>query len=88
MLTDNSSLFIDWMKVCVEYSAPDSKIDIKDSLLGMRFTITPSQPEFKQDMVDNILSISRYLGQKIIFSSSLALQKNVSFLIETQPHMN
>jgi hypothetical protein len=88
MLTDNSALFIDWVKVCVEYSSPASKVEVKESLLGKRFVIEPGNMNFKQDLIDNLLAISRHLGQKIIFSSSLSISPRISFLIEDEAHMN
>lgn len=44
--------------------------------------IVPSDPEFKQDVINNILAIHRLLGLKAIFSKSLSISKTVSYTVE------
>lgn len=44
--------------------------------------ITPSQEQFKQDIIDNLLYVNKITKKKIIiFSKSLAISKKVSFEI-------
>lgn len=44
--------------------------------------IRPSSSDFKQDIINNLLSVHRLLGMKAIFSKSLALSKTISYTID------
>lgn len=45
--------------------------------------ISPSNPDFKQDIIDNLLYVNKITKKKVIvFSKSLAISKKISFSIQ------
>lgn len=88
VIDDNSLQYIRWIGVICEYACPDSDISIRRNSSGFIVNIMPSEPEFRQDLIRNLLFIHRHLGQKIKFSSSLERQKSVSFTIELPELLN
>jgi len=81
MLTDNSYLYLEFIKCVCVYSDPGADLEInkKEDFIGI--TIKPSDPIFKQDIIRNVLGLHHLLGIKIVFSSSLAIQKNIFFTV-------
>lgn len=81
-LKDTDQTYIDLLQVIMEYSSPESDLTFCESSQGLSITITPKNPKFRQDIIDNLLGFHHRLKQKVIFSKSLAIQKKVQFLLE------
>lgn len=82
VLPENFKQFLLQLDGVVNYSDPDSEIDIRKSSTGYAITIIPKEPEFRQDIINNVLYYHRLLKIPLKFSSSLQRQRNVSFLLE------
>lgn len=81
VLTDNELEIFNLMFSILYYSDPAYKAKIHkkdDEIIGH---ITPSKPENKQLIIDNLLFFNRVIKLRIRYSSSLAISKTVSFRI-------
>lgn len=81
ILPENERELITHLIVLLGYSDPNYKILIDrkdDELIGH---ITVSKPEFRQDIIDNMLWLNKHLHAHIIFSKSLKISNKVSFTI-------
>ena len=80
-IPDNEYNYFDFLLLVVTYSCPDSKVRVDLVREGYNVTIFPANPEFKQKIVDNVLEMHRRLKQKIEYSKSLKISKNVSYYL-------
>lgn len=73
--------FLDSIITAIIHADPES--NAKLSIVGNKVTmhITPSIPEFKQSIINNLIKQNSLLKIKIVFSSSLKISKGVSFSI-------
>lgn len=79
---DNITRYLNLIKAIAEYSSPGSKLKTLEGLDGMVFHIVPGHEDFRQDIIKNILAINRIWKIKVIFSKSLKIQKNISFVLD------
>lgn len=83
ILSDNDMELLDHIVMILNYSDCCFDINITKSVDRLIVHITPSNPDFRPDIIENLLWISKVLRVKIIFSKSLKIQRLVSFIIET-----
>lgn len=81
IIKDNEDIYIQSIKCCVDHADPNSKIEIRNIDNGLIFHIKPTTDLFKQLIIENLLSVHRSMGLKVIFSKSLAISSTVSFTI-------
>ena len=79
ILTDNDNQYSDFLQVAIEHSDPNASINLFKSSEKITIHITPSIDDFKNDIINNILSVHRILHLTPIFSSSLRISKKISF---------
>lgn len=84
ILPDNDMELLDHIMMILNYSDCCYDILINKKVDELIIHITPSDPEFKSDIIENLLWINKVLHQKVIFSKSLKISKIVSFIIETK----
>lgn len=79
VLTDNSKFYLDLVTVSIQHSDPDATIEVSEKYNCIDTIIKPSDPAFKQDIIDNLLASHKFFKLRIIFSKSLAQQKIISY---------
>lgn len=82
VLRDNDSFYLEWLKTSITHADPVATISVRQNSNGLIFTVLPSLESFRQSLIDNILESHRRLNLKIKFSSSLKIQKSISFTIQ------
>jgi len=77
---DNSYHVLDSLRSFIAHSDGEASLSMyqKDSTLTVY--IKPSNSAFKQDIINNLLAFRKMLGIKIIFSKSLSVSDNISFV--------
>ena len=80
-LTDNELEIFNLMFSILYYSDPEYTAKIYKKEEEIIAHITPSKTEFKQAIIDNLMHFNRQMKLKVIYSSSLAISKIVSFRI-------
>lgn len=85
---DNFLSMFRLIEVSVKHADPEANMDIKRSSNGYMITITPAVSNFRQDTINNILYIGRNLNIPVKFSSSLAIQKSISFELVSAETLN
>ncbi len=78
---ENDKLYINFTLDCVTHSDPEAEVVMNRFDKEIKVVIKPSEPSFKQHIIDNLLGVARLLGIKVIFSKSLALQKSISYSV-------
>lgn len=81
-LTDNEFKYLNLLSSVIEYSSPRSSTQVRRSSRGLSINIDPSDKDYRQDVIDNLLSFHRTMGLKIKFSSSLAISNLIQFDLE------
>lgn len=90
-LPDNQLIFLQEILTIAAYSDPDYKAKLNVKPDEVIVHITPSDPKYKQEIVNNMLWINRNLKQRIRFSKSLAISSIISFTVSlenSQEHLN
>lgn len=82
ILKDNDKFYIGFVTDAMKHSDPDAEVLINKFDTDIKVSITPSEPEFRQHIIQNLLDAHRLFKIKIIFSKSLAKEKRVNFLVE------
>lgn len=88
IMDDNLASFFRFMEMGILHADPQAEIDIKRSSQGYAITITPGIENFRQETIQNILYIGRHLKTPIKFSSSLQIQKLISFTLVDEGKLN
>lgn len=72
--------FIDSLLSAINHADSEctGELSISDKII---VHILPSNQEFKEDIIKNLLTQAKVLKTKIVFSSSLAISKRISFSI-------
>jgi hypothetical protein len=83
-LNDNDLRFLHSVDTALKYSDPEVKVECRRSLNTLIVTVIPSQEEFKQDIIDNLVGLHRMMGMKITFTKSLGLSKQITFQINLE----
>jgi hypothetical protein len=78
---DSNFEFIDNILVCIVHADPEctGSLSIQNGVI--LFHIQPSNLEFKANIINNLVKLNSLLKIKIVFSSSLAISKVISFHI-------
>ena len=79
---DNSYIYLYNVLTVLEYSDPGGSLTMKNSAEGYRFTIEPSQEDFKQDIIQNLLFLHRRFKLPIKYSKSLGISRLISFTVD------
>lgn len=82
ILKDNDKFYLDFITDALKHSDPEAEILLDKMEDEIKVSVTPSEPAFRQHIIDNLLGAHRLFKIKIIFSKSLALEKRVNFLVE------
>lgn len=84
-MTDNEQRYLNLIEAVSEYSCPNSDLNLrKGSNDNFIVTIKPSEQNFRQDIIHNILAIHRLLKIPIIFSSSLKVSNSVAYNVKLE----
>lgn len=81
-LPDNDSFYLDFVSDALKHSDPQAELLLNKFDNEIKVSITPSDPEFRQHIIDNLLAAHRLFQIKIIFSKSLAKEKRVNYLVD------
>jgi len=79
VVSDNSLIYLNFVKASIEHADPLSIVEITQQYNRLDTIIRPSDPAFKQDIIDNLLASHKFFKLRIIFSKSLAQQKIISY---------
>lgn len=82
ILDDNSDIYIQSVKAAIDHADPECVVTIRKDHSKITFHITPSKPEFRQAIINNILELHRNLKIKTNFSKSTNISTTVSFSVE------
>jgi hypothetical protein len=82
ILRENDRFYLEWVKSSVTHADPEAVVSVRQNIDGLIFSIIPSIEELRQSLISNILESHRRLNLKIKFSSSLKIQKTISFSIQ------
>lgn len=74
--------YYSWVAAVVEYSDPKADLMIRENETQMIVHVTPDNMDYRQSIIDNLLSFHKNIGHKIEFSKSLAISKKVSYFID------
>lgn len=88
IIDDNFVVFFVLIEAVIHYSDPDATIQVKRNSEGYMVHITPGNPDFRQDTINNLLFMHRHLKIPITFSSSLAISKRISYSIKLEEYLN
>ena len=80
LLENEMQLLSDILEI-IEYSDPQFRISICKNPENIIAHITPSDQQFRHDIINNLLFVNRKLRVPIKFSSSLHISKLISFTI-------
>lgn len=79
---DNDKEYIQLVEDVIQFADPHCAIIIAKTAKGLTVKVEPSNKKFKQQIIDNILSIHHRLELVPKFSSSLKIQKNIYYTLE------
>lgn len=80
-LTDNESRLYNDILTLLQYTDPELEVKLYSEPDKLITHIIPSSPEIRQELINNLLWINKYLGVKVIFSKSLKISNVISFQI-------
>ena len=80
-MTDNETRYITLILAVINYSSPNSTANIQATPEGFNISVESAAPEFRQNLIDDLLGMHRGIKLKIKFSSSLKISKLVSFKV-------
>ena len=78
-VTDTDYDLLEMVVMIPKYTDPQCSILMSKEDSRVLVHALPSLPEFKQEMVDNLLFINKNKNAKVIFSKSLERSRRVSF---------
>lgn len=81
IITDNSYLYLVYLNVAVQHADPDANIRIEKLDDHLQVIVYPAVPEFRQAILENILSIHKIFGLKTDFAKSTQKMKNLYFSV-------
>jgi hypothetical protein len=82
ILRENDNFYLEWVKTSVTHADPEATVTVRQNSEGLVFSVLPSVDILRQSLIDNLLESHRRLNLKIKFSSSLKIQKSISFTIQ------
>lgn len=82
ILKDNDQFYIEFITDVMKHADPEAEVLMNKFETDIKTSIVPSDPEFRQHIIQNLLDAHRLFHIKIIFSKSLAKEKRVNFLVE------
>jgi hypothetical protein len=82
VLLDSDYSYLSLLYAIIRHSDAECHVNLTKVEDEMFVAITPSQQDFKQHIIENLLFGHRLLGMKIYFSKSLAIQKSVCYTIK------
>lgn len=75
--------YLNLIQAIVDFACPDSTLTFTEgSNDNYVVTVSPSNPFFREDIIFNLLAIHHMMKVPIKFSSSLKIQKNISYFLE------
>lgn len=80
-MTDNQTRYINLVCAVIDYSSPNSTVNIQTTPEGFNISVESATPEFRQNLIDDLLGMHRGIKLKITFSSSLKISRLVSFKV-------
>ena len=82
ILEDNSLLYLMYLNAAVKHADPDANIRIEKIQDRLQITVFPDVPEFRQHILENILSFHKLFNLKTDFAKSTKQMKNLYFTIK------
>lgn len=80
-IPDNDANLIDFLKCAINHGDPRCKTMISRNATGLLVAIEPSDPEFKKNIIKNVLDSFYKFGIKPEFSKSTEIQKKIIFSV-------
>lgn len=81
-LPDNDKFYLDFVVDALKHADPDATILMNKFGKEIKVSINPSEEDFRQSIITNLLGAHRLFRIKIIFSKSLAKEKRVNYSVE------
>ncbi len=79
---DNERYYFSFIEGLTEFLDKDAYIEVNNASEAISIAIIPSQPEIRQELINNLLTIHKLLGIKTDFSKSTNIQKSIVFQIK------
>lgn len=79
---DNDNFYLDFIESAIKLADPLSFVRLERSNNKLHVNITPSNSDFKQDIINTVLDANRRMKKIIHFSSSLKISKIVSYYLD------
>lgn len=79
IIADNSILYLEFIRSSAQHADPECNItaSVQENRIDVR--VMPSESNWKQVIIDNILGVHRILNMRIRFSKSLGLQNSIHY---------
>lgn len=82
VVTDNDLFYLDIISIIVYYSDPEASLEINRIDDHINTSVYPSTKDFRQEIINNILTLHKLLNIKVDFSKSTKIQKNIYYKID------
>ncbi len=81
ILKDNDAVYINFISDVMKHADPEADILLDKYEKEIKVNITPSNGDFKQHLITDLLEAHRLFQMKIIFSKSLSISKKISYSV-------
>lgn len=83
ILLDNDANYISLLTDAIlAHADPESEVKLYKTDNTMKVVIKPSQKDFKQSIITDLVAAHKLVKMKVVFSSSLAIQEHICYTIE------
>lgn len=83
ILLDNDRNYINLLSDAIlAHADPEAEVKLYKIDNIIKVIINPSQEDFKPSIISDLVAAHRLMKMKVIFSSSLAIQKHICYTIE------
>lgn len=79
---DNDNEYIEFVGSAIKLADPHAHVKLQRTNNKLNVTVSPSNLEFKQHLIDTLLDAHKRLRIVIHFSSSLKISKNIYFYLD------
>lgn len=84
VIDDNSIMYLIFLNAVVRHADPDANIRIEKHKETLQVTVFPAVPEFRQALLENILSMHKLLHLRTNFAKSTKMMKSLSYEIDLE----
>jgi hypothetical protein len=81
ILHDSDQMYLEFVLAALKHSDPEGHITMYKFDNEIKVTVVPSDPKYREHIIENLLNAHRLFKLKITFSKSLAISTSVSYSI-------